>query len=106
VTASDNFDTDPQVRLVSVTSNEPDNGHGDGNTRHDIVILDDTTFKLRAERSSHGNGRIYTVTYEVTDDCGNSAQASATVKVPKSKGHGHKPHGGHPGWSKFRVARF
>jgi hypothetical protein len=106
VTASDNFDTDPQVRLVSVTSNEPDNGHGDGNTRHDIVILNDTTFKLRAERSSHGNGRIYTVTYEVTDDCGNSAQASATVKVPKSKGHGHKPHGGHHGWSKFRVARF
>ena len=32
-----------------------------------------------------GEGRIYTITYEVTDSCGNSTVTSATVTVPHSK---------------------
>ena len=72
VVVSDNFDPNPTVELVSVTSNEPDNGLGDGDTANDIVIVDDYHFKLRAERSGNGDGRIYTITYKVTDDCGNS----------------------------------
>ena len=51
------------LELVSVTSNEPDNGLGDGDTANDIVIVDDLTVKLRAERSGTGNGRIYTLTW-------------------------------------------
>ena len=83
---SDNFDATPTVTLVSVTSNEPDNGEDDGNTVDDIVIVDDYEFKLRAERSGVGTGRTYTITYEATDSCGNSATASATVFVPLSQG--------------------
>jgi predicted extracellular nuclease len=83
---SDNFDPSPTVNLVSVTSNEPDNGEDDGNTVNDIVIVDDYEFKLRAERSGVGAGRTYTITYEATDSCGNSATASATVFVPLSQG--------------------
>jgi hypothetical protein len=75
------------VTLVSVTSNEPDNGEDDGNTVDDIVIVDDYAFKLRAERSGVGTGRTYTITYEVTDSCGNSATASAIVSVPLSQGN-------------------
>lgn len=86
VTASDNFDTTPTVTLVSVTSNEPDNGYDDGNTVNDIVIVNDRTFKLRAERSGSGTGRIYTITYQVADDCGNTAIGTATVTVPLSRG--------------------
>ena len=78
----DNFDTSPTLELVSVTSNEPDNGDEDGNTVDDIVLVDQDTFKLRAERSESGTGRVYTITYRVTDDCGNSTTASATVTVP------------------------
>ena len=87
VTASDNFDATPEVTLVSATSNEPDNAPGgaDGNTTDDIVAGDDDTFQVRAERDENGSGRVYTVTYEVTDDCGNSATASATVSVPLSR---------------------
>jgi len=79
-------DADPSatVELVSVTSNEPDNGEDDGNTVNDIVIVDDVHFELRAERSGVGTGRIYTITYLVTDACGNSTLASATVTVPLS----------------------
>jgi predicted extracellular nuclease len=90
VVATDNFDPNPTVTLVSVTSNEPDNGVGDGNTTNDIVIVDDFTFKLRAERSGKGTGRVYTITYMASDDCGNSATDQATVTVPHDKGKNKK----------------
>ena len=86
VIVSDNFDPNPTITLVSVTSNEPDNGQGDGDKADDIVIVDDFHFKLRAERSGGGDGRIYTITYMVTDACGNSTTQSVTVSVPHDKG--------------------
>ena len=86
VIATDNFDPNPTVTLVSVTSNEPDDGEDDGNTINDIVILDDFTFNLRAERSGVGTGRVYTITYQVSDACGNMTEQSATVSVPLSLG--------------------
>jgi hypothetical protein len=85
VVASDNFDQNPTIELVSITSNEPDEGLGDGDTADDIVILDDFHFQLRAERSGTGEGRIYTITYKVTDDCGNETFATVTVLVPHDK---------------------
>ena len=85
VTVHDTVDTSPSVVLVSVTSNEADNGKGDGNTVNDIVILGDTMFKLRAERSGTGQGRVYTITYRATDASGNSAEASVTITVPHNK---------------------
>lgn len=85
VSVSDNFDPNPTVTLVSVTSNEPDEGLGDGDTPNDIVIVDDYTFQLRAERAGTGMDRIYTITYRVTDACGNSTEQSVTVTVPHDK---------------------
>jgi uncharacterized protein len=73
------------INLLGVTSNEPDNGLGDGDTPNDIVQLSDDSFNLRAERSGAGNGRIYTITYEAIDECGDRAVVSATVIVPKSQ---------------------
>ena len=73
------------ISLLSVTSNEPDNGLGDGDKANDIVILDDFTFDLRAERSGAGSGRIYTITYQVTNVCGNSTIVTATVTVPHNQ---------------------
>lgn len=85
VVAEDICDADPEIRLVSVTSNEPDNGLGDGDTANDIVIVDDFTIEVRAERSGLGDGRVYTFTYEAEDDSGNVTQEQATVTVPKSQ---------------------
>ncbi len=73
------------LSLVSVTSDEPDNGLGDGDTANDIVIVDDLTVKLRAERSGRGDGRTYTLTWEATNSCGATVTASATVDVPKTR---------------------
>ncbi|MDD1667809.1 MAG: HYR domain-containing protein, partial [Methanomicrobiales archaeon] len=83
VTVADNCGS-PTIAFVSATSNEPDDakGGGDGNTVNDIVNVDNYHFKLRAERDGDRTGRVYTITYQVTDTSENSALASATVKVP------------------------
>ncbi|WP_068784573.1 endo-1,4-beta-xylanase [Paenibacillus phocaensis] len=77
------------IKLVSITSNESDNGLGDGDTANDIQGADygtaDPEFLLRAERSGKGTGRIYTITYEATDKAGNKTTAQTTVQVPKGK---------------------
>lgn len=83
---SDDFDPTPTITLLSVTSNEPDDGLGDGDTAEDILILDDLNFQLRAERSGTGEGRIYTITYQATDRCGNATVESIEVVVPKNQG--------------------
>jgi len=66
---------------VSVTSNEPLNGTGDGDTSPDWVVVDDHHVKLRAERAGTGSGRIYTVTVTAVDKCGNTSKSSTTVVV-------------------------
>jgi predicted extracellular nuclease len=84
IAADDNFDDSLDVS-VSATSNEPDDGTGDGDTANDIVIVDDDSLRLRAERAGDGSGRVYTITWRATDDCGNSVTDSATVTVPLNR---------------------
>ena len=107
VVVSDNFGPNPTITLVSVTSNEPDNGQGDGDKADDIVIVDNFHFKLRAERSGGGDGRIYTITYTVTDACGNSTTQSVTVTVAHDKGKKQQVQAVRTSWQlaeKFRIA--
>ena len=74
------------VVIASVTSDEPEHGIGDGNTSNDIVIGGDCkSVQLRAERMGGGNGRVYTITFKVTDSSGNSTTATAQVTVPESQ---------------------
>lgn len=84
-TARDDVDPSPSIRLLSVSSNEPDNGLGDGDTANDIVVIEDFHLRLRAERSGTGTGRVYTLTYEARDGAGNTSTASARVLVPRSQ---------------------
>jgi hypothetical protein len=80
------------ITLLEVFSNEPDNGTGDGNHEPDIMGADvgteDYHFKLRAERSGGGDGRVYTIRYHVVDDAGYETTATAYVTVPHDQGHG------------------
>ena len=78
------------VSLVSVTSSEPDNSTGDGDTVGDIQGADlgtnDADLKLRAERSGNGPGRVYTLVYKVVDAGGLETTATTTVTVPHDQG--------------------
>jgi len=84
---SDNCDSIPvsSVYITKITSDEAENGGGDGNTLNDILIgADCKSFQLRAERAGSGNGRVYTIHFKVNDGAGNATTGTATVVVRKS----------------------
>jgi hypothetical protein len=91
VTSTDVCDSNPTIRLISITSNEGTNAPGSGHASPDIqgatFGTDDRQFELRAERSGGGSGRVYTITYEAEDHSGNKTRSSVTVTVPKSQGN-------------------
>jgi hypothetical protein len=75
-------DPAPVTHIVSVTSNEPPDGTGDGGTASDWAILGDVTLSVRAERAGEGTGRVYTVTVESRDASGNVGTKTVTISVP------------------------
>lgn len=71
--------------IEKVTSDEAENasGNSDGNTRNDIVIAPNCrSVKLRAERDSLRNGRVYVVTLVLEDSDGNIIRANFRVRIP------------------------
>ena len=86
VTVTDVCDPHPTFVLTSITSNEPINGLGDGDTAPDWANADtgtpDVAFQLRSERSGKGTGRKYTIVYTASDASGNTATAQVCVFVP------------------------
>jgi hypothetical protein len=67
-----------------VTSNQPQFGCDADDVGPDWVVSGGS-IQLRAERCDSGGGRVYTVTYTLTDEAGNSSQVSATVSVPHNR---------------------
>jgi hypothetical protein len=82
---SDNCGGKLVCRITSVSSNEPVNGLGDGDTSPDWEILGNLELNLRAERSGIGSGRVYTIIVTCTDVFGNSSTSNVTVTVPKDQ---------------------
>jgi hypothetical protein len=78
------LDIAANAKVTGCTSDEPDDGLGDGDSANDCIIVDDYSVDLRAEHAGSGNGRVYTIRYTVTD--GNSAiDQTCTVGVPHSQ---------------------
>lgn len=74
------------VVIEKVTSDEAENGNGDGNTLNDIVIAANCrSVQVRAERSGNGNGRVYTITFKVSDGV-NVTRKTAKIVVPHNPG--------------------
>ena len=71
------------VCAVSVASNEPVDGGGDGRTSADWQVVDAHTVLLRAERSGMGTARIYTLTVSCHDASGNTAEGTTVVTVAR-----------------------
>jgi uncharacterized repeat protein (TIGR01451 family) len=82
---TDNCDVDKVARSLSIASDEPVNGTGDGDTAPDWEVIDANHVLLRAERAGLGSGRTYTITITATDTAGGSSSKTVTVKVPLSK---------------------
>jgi hypothetical protein len=76
------------------SSDERDDGRGDGNTRDDVQFSDAChTADVRAERSGPGDGRVYELVLKVRDEAGNRTKAVYTVEVPHDVAHGAKDSG-------------
>lgn len=81
----------PVVLTATITSNEPEDGLGDGDTGPDwtTLVIDQNTgiiyFQLRRERSGSGNGRVYTITLTATDNSGNASTTAVNIGVPHDK---------------------
>jgi HYR domain-containing protein len=72
-------DPSPIVKIVSITCNEPI-------APGDAQIVGALKARLRAERSSEGTGRVYTLLIEAKDASGNTSHTSVTVTVPHDQG--------------------
>ena len=89
--ASDSCDASVDINdvtIASVTSDEVEDSAtgGDGTTLNDIVIAPGCkSVQLRAERDSDLDGRVYTITFVVTDTQGNIGTATAKVTVPRTQ---------------------
>ena len=88
VAASDACDPKPSL-VVTVSSNEPINGLGDGDTAPDWSVEQDgaglVDVWVRSERSGLGNGRVYSLNAVATDASGNGTSSAGTVRVPHNQ---------------------
>ena len=84
VSAQDSLSGTAGAPVVTVTSNEPANGTGDGDLEPDVLITGGAV-QLRAERAGNGTGRVYTIKATASDLAGNTASATATCKVPHDR---------------------
>lgn len=80
---------------LSVSSNEPVNGNGDGDTSPDWEVLSDHAVRLRAERSGGGGGRVYTITITCLNGHGTDTE---TVKVTVPHSNNKKSAAAGPGF--------
>ncbi len=84
---SDSSDPAPTVD-IEVSSTDPGDGKGDGNTQPDWEIRHEgDTWKiwLRAERSGRNEERLYTIEVTVSNSSGQQSTASHTVRVPHDR---------------------
>jgi hypothetical protein len=77
------------VYFARATSDEPDDGRGDGNTTDDVRFSADCSeAHVRAERAGGGDGRTYELFLQVEDGAGNvSEEARYRVRVVHDQAH-------------------
>jgi len=68
-------------QITNITSNEPIDGTGDGDTSPDWEFVDEHHVRLRAESAGGSIGRIYTITVTCTDGAGNVTTKTVEVHV-------------------------
>jgi hypothetical protein len=88
VAATDACDPKPSL-AITVTSDEPVNGLGDGDTAPDWSVEQDDAglvdVWVRSERSGLGDGRVYSLSAVASDGSGNGTSSAGTVRVPHNQ---------------------
>ena len=82
-------DGDPlAISITGVTQDEPLTGAGDHSSPDARPALSSDQVSLRAERSPRGNGRVYRITFTLSDGKGGSCSGTVKVGVPRHKREG------------------
>jgi hypothetical protein len=74
--------------VIRITSDELDGGDH-GKSAHggsDMQITGQSSFGVRRERNGTGDGRVYTVTFNMADHYGNTTQSQCQIQVPHDIG--------------------
>lgn len=86
----DVIDPDPcdivSITITGITQDEPVAGGGSGSTLPDADGIGMSMARLRAERSGLGDGRVYEISFEATDNRGGVCDGAVQVCVPHSMG--------------------
>jgi hypothetical protein len=91
-TSSDVCDPAPTVEVANVTSNQPSESGGQGNTVPD-VLMGKKAFCVRAERQgTNPFPRTYTVTVQAKDFAGNITNKAVTIVVNHDQSDSKCPH--------------
>src|SRR5262245_25208149 len=77
--------TTVSIAITRITSDEPSQDKEPGEQCPDAVI-DGSSVRLRAERSSRGNGRVYSIYFTASDGTGASRPGYVRVCVPLDQG--------------------
>jgi probable HAF family extracellular repeat protein len=81
-------DACPRTCGLSVSSNEPVKGEGDGNKSADWRVVDANHVDVRAERDGNGTGRVYTVSVNCVNDKNQQTSTRAVeISVPHDESH-------------------
>ena len=72
--------------ITAITQDEPVNQTGSKKKEPDAEGIGTDTAWVRAERDGNGNGRVYEITFEASDDKGATAEGSVKVCVPHDQG--------------------
>lgn len=83
--ASDICDADPVVTAEVFANEDDEEATGDGRHSPDAKEIAPDTLRLRAERKGDGDGRVYLIVTEATDECGNVGHDCCTVTVPHNE---------------------
>lgn len=79
--------TEDDVNITYASSDEPENGQGDGNTYDDIVISEGCkNIAVRKERQGGENGRVYTIQFKLDDGNNQVDSAYCYIHVPHNQG--------------------
>ena len=81
VSASDDSGETPACAVTGVSSSEPDNTGGDGNTGSDAEVTGPASVRVRAERSGPSGVRLYTIAVQCSDPSGNVSAGAGTVMI-------------------------
>ena len=86
-------DGDPlTIAITGITQDEPINTYSDGDTGPDGAGVGTSVAQVRAERAGSkkvpGNGRVYVISFTVTDNFGASCPGKVKVCVPHDQGKG------------------